>query len=91
MRAGPITCTIVNRRGLHARATAKLVRVAEQFDAEVSIQKDGMAVSGTSILGLMTLAAGQGTGLVLEARGNEAEAALDALADLIARGFDEEI
>ena len=88
--AGPIVCRIVNKRGLHARATAKLVRVAEQFNADITIEKDGLTVSGLSILGLMTLAAGQGSDVVLEARGIEAEDALKALSDLIGRGFDEE-
>lgn len=88
---GPLVrqATIVNQRGLHARATAKLVRLAETFDARIEVSRDDMTVSGTSILGLMLLAAGIGTVLTLKAEGPQAEAALDALCDLIARGFDE--
>lgn len=88
---GPLVrqATIVNQRGLHARATAKLVRLAETFDARIEVSRDDMTVAGTSILGLMLLAAGIGTVLTLKAEGPQAEAALDALCDLIARGFDE--
>ena len=81
--------TIVNQRGLHARATAKFVRLAETFKAQVEVIRDDMTVNGTSILGLMLLAAGTGTVLTLRATGEEAQAALDALCDLIGRGFDE--
>ena len=81
--------TIVNQRGLHARATAKFVRLAETFSAQVEVHRDDMSVNGTSILGLMLLAAGTGTVLTLKAEGQDAEAALDALCSLIARGFDE--
>ena len=81
--------TIVNRRGLHARAAAKFVKLAETFTAQVEVHKDDTMVNGTSILGLMMLAAGAGTLLVLRAQGGDAEAALEALADLVRRGFDE--
>jgi phosphocarrier protein HPr len=64
--------TIVNRRGLHARAAAKFVKIAEQFVAEVEVVKDGMLVSGTSIMGLMMLAAAPGSTLEIRARGREA-------------------
>ena len=80
---------IVNQRGLHARAAAKFVRTAETFDARVEVTRDDLTVAGTSILGLMLLAAGAGTVLTLKAEGEDAQAALDALCDLIARGFDE--
>ena len=83
--------TIVNRRGLHARAAARFVRVAEQFAAEVQVTKDGMEVSGTSIMGLMMLAATTGSKLEMTARGREAEAALNALVALVESGFDEEL
>lgn len=83
------TVTIVNARGLHARAAAKFVKAAAEFDAQVEVVKDDDAVAGTSILGLMMLAAGIGTTLLLRASGPAAEAAADALAALIARGFDE--
>jgi phosphocarrier protein HPr len=81
--------TIVNQRGLHARAAAKFVRMAEAFSARVEVERDDVTVAGTSILGLMLLAAGAGTVLTLRAEGDDAEAALDALCDLITRGFDE--
>ena len=81
--------TIVNRRGLHARASAKFVKLAESFNAEVRVIKDGQTVGGTSIMGLMTLAAAPGSTIELAADGPEAEAALDALEKLIAEGFGE--
>jgi phosphocarrier protein len=82
--------TIVNRRGLHARASARFVKCAERFKAEVRVIKDGQVVGGTSIMGLMTLAAAPGSTLDLEAEGPEAREALAALAALIAEGFGEE-
>lgn len=81
--------TIVNERGLHARAAARFVRLAEGFEADVTVSRDDVTVPGTSILGLMMLAAGRGTRLRLVARGRDAEAALGALAALVERGFDE--
>ena len=83
------TVTIVNRRGLHARASARFVKCAEGFDCEVTVIKDGQSVGGTSIMGLMTLAAAPGSTIELQAAGAEAEAALDALSALIADGFGE--
>jgi len=82
--------TIVNRRGLHARAAARFVKVAEQFVAEIEVAKDDMVVSGTSIMGLMVLAAAPGSQLEIRARGREAEPALAALVALVVRGFDED-
>jgi phosphocarrier protein len=82
-------CTIVNNRGLHARAAAKLVRLAATFDAEVTVARDGASVPATSILGLMMLGAARGSDLAMEARGPEAAAALAALLALVANGFDE--
>jgi len=82
---------IVNQRGLHARAAAKFVRVAEGFAAQITVVKDGVEVPGTSIMGLMMLAAGPGTELELRAGGLEAAAALDRLQALVERGFDEEL
>ena len=82
--------TIVNQRGLHARAAAKFVRTAERFDAQVTVIKDGTEVPGNSIMGLMMLAAAPGTEIELRAEGAEAEAALDALQELIGRKFDED-
>ena len=81
--------TIVNRRGLHARAAATLVKVAEQFVADIEVAKDDMTVCGTSIMGLMVLAAALGSQLEIRARGREAQAALAALVALVERGFDE--
>ena len=82
--------TILNERGLHARAAAKFVKLAGSFDAEVTVVKNGTAVSGSSILGLMMLAAAPGCELELRARGPAATAALGALAELIAKKFDED-
>jgi phosphocarrier protein HPr len=82
--------TILNKRGLHARAAAKFVKLAAQFAAEVTVVKDGVAVSGRSIMGLMMLAAGPGSELALSAAGADAEAALDAIGALIAARFDED-
>ena len=81
--------TIVNERGLHARAAAKFVKLVDGFDATILVERNGTEVDGRSIMGLMMLAAGPGTELQLCASGPEAEAALAALADLIGRGFDE--
>jgi phosphocarrier protein len=90
MSAAPSrTVTIVNRRGLHARASARFVKCAEAFDCEVTVIKDGQSVGGTSIMGLMTLAAAPGSSVELQASGPQAEAALDALSALIADGFGE--
>ena len=82
--------TICNERGLHARAAAKFVKVASQFEAEITVRKNGSAVSGRSIMGLMMLAAGPGCALQLEAQGADAGAALDALAALVGNRFDED-
>jgi phosphocarrier protein len=82
--------TIVNRRGLHARAAAKFVKVAEQFVADIEVAKDDIVVCGTSIMGLMVLAAALGSCLEIRARGREAEPALAALVALVERGFDED-
>jgi phosphocarrier protein len=82
--------TILNDRGLHARAAAKFVKLAGSFDAEVTVVKNGTAVSGSSILGLMMLAAAPGCELELRAQGPAATAALGALAELIAKKFDED-
>ena len=83
--------TIVNERGLHARAAAKFVKMVDGFDATVTVERGGVAVDGRSIMGLMMFGAGPGTELQLSAAGLQAEAAMAALADLIARGFDEDI
>ncbi len=82
--------TIVNERGLHARAAARFVKVAAGFKANIAVAKNGTKVSGLSIMGLMMLAAGPGTKIEIHASGAEAEAAMVALEALIANGFDEE-
>jgi phosphocarrier protein HPr len=85
------TATIVNERGLHARAAAKFVKLVETFDATITVERGGMSVGGLSIMGLMMFGAGPGTELQLTATGPQAAAAMNALLDLIARGFDEDI
>jgi phosphocarrier protein HPr len=82
--------TICNQRGLHARAAARFVKTAGQFDAEVLVRKNGTEVSGRSILGLMMLAAAPGTVIELAATGRQAEEAVTALTKLIECKFDEE-
>ena len=81
---------IVNANGLHARPADKMVKVASQFKSRIEIIKGHERVDGRSIISLLTLAAEQGTELVVEATGDDAQAAVDALAELIARQFDEE-
>ena len=81
---------IVNQRGLHARASAKLVQVAGSFEATIEVEKDGAKVGGTSIMGLMMLAAGPGSSIEIEAEGSEADAALDALVELVSNRFEED-
>jgi phosphocarrier protein len=84
------TVEIVNKRGLHARASAKFVKLAGTFDAEVRVSKDGQTVDARSIMGLMMLAAGPGCSIDIEADGAEAEAAVTALQALVAGRFEEE-
>ena len=85
-----IELKICNKKGLHARASAKFVKCAETFDATVRVTREGQTVGGTSIMGLMMLAAGQGTTITVESEGPDAQAALDALAALVNDGFGEE-
>lgn len=80
---------IRNTRGLHARASARFVKCAETFDAEVRVTREGQTVLGTSIMGLMMLAAGQGNTILVETEGREARRALDALIALVEAGFNE--
>ena len=84
------TVEIVNKRGLHARASAKFVKLASGFDAEVRVSKDGQTVDARSIMGLMMLAAGPGCCIEIEAEGAEAEAAVAALQELVTARFDED-
>jgi len=79
----------VNRAGVHARPAAEFVKLAGGFAANVTIEKDGLKVNGKSIMGVLMLAAEQGSTLKLTASGEDAEAAVEALADLVKRGFEE--
>ncbi len=81
---------IVNERGLHARASAKFVKVAAAFDAEVTVTRDGTTVDARSIMGLMMLAAGLGSTIEIAAEGPEAQPALDALVELVEGRFDDD-
>jgi phosphocarrier protein HPr len=81
---------IRNIKGLHARASAKFVKCAESYNADVTVTRDGQSVGGTSIMGLMMLAAGPGSELHIVATGPQAPEALQALVALVEAGFDEE-
>jgi len=82
--------TIVNRKGLHARASARFVRTAECFDADIKVVRDGQSVNGNSIMGLMMLGAGPGSTILVQATGRQAREALDAITVLVENGFDED-
>lgn len=82
--------TIVNPMGMHARPAALLVALAGRFDAKITLEKDGVRVDGKSIMGVLMLAAAQGTVLHLTADGEDEDEALAALRELVERGFDEE-
>jgi phosphocarrier protein HPr len=81
---------ITNQRGLHARASAKFVKCAESYDATVTVSREGQSVPGTSIMGLMMLAASIGTSITVEASGPQATEAMAALEELVGRKFDED-
>jgi phosphocarrier protein HPr len=81
---------IINKRGLHARASAKFVQMVERFNAEVWVTRGSETVGGTSIMGLMMLSAGPGTSIVVSAVGPEAEAAIAAITELVGSKFNEE-
>ncbi|HKA75630.1 MAG TPA: HPr family phosphocarrier protein [Pseudolabrys sp.] len=81
---------IVNKKGLHARASAKFVQTAEQFDAAITVTRGHETVGGTSIMGLMMLAAGPGATIIIKATGKDAAAAVETLYKLVAGGFGEE-
>ena len=81
---------IVNKKGLHARASAKFVQMAEQFEANITVTRGHESVGGTSIMGLMMLAAGPGISITIAATGREAKEAVDALCALVASRFGEE-
>lgn len=84
------TLPIVNRKGLHARASAKFVQTVERFDAEVTVTRGGETVGGRSIMGLLTLGAAQGTNIVVTSEGPQAAEAMDAIASLLANRFGED-
>lgn len=84
-----ITLTIINKLGLHARAAAKLTRAAEQFSSVISVTKDNTSINAKSIMQVMMLAAGKGTEIVITAEGEDADAALATLSELINNYFDE--
>lgn len=84
------TVEIRNKRGLHARAASKFVKLVGQYDAMITVSKDGSTVGGESIMGLMMLAAAQGTTIEIQTTGPDADAAHAALLDLVNRKFDEE-
>ncbi|WP_022722773.1 HPr family phosphocarrier protein [Rhodopseudomonas sp. B29] len=81
---------VINKRGLHARASAKFVQMAERFNADITVSRNGETVGGTSIMGLMMLAAGIGTSVTIAATGREAQQAVDALTELMSSKFGEE-
>lgn len=84
------TLPIVNRRGLHARASARFVQLAETFEAEITVSRDGLSVGGQSIMGLMMLAAGIGSSIDVSVTGPQAAEALEAITALVADRFGEE-
>lgn len=88
--ASPRNVLIRNKRGLHARASAKFVQLAESFDAEITVTKGEQSVGGTSIMGLMMLAAAPGCEITVDATGPQADEALDAVCELVDDGFGEE-
>jgi len=85
------TVEIVNEKGLHARASARLVEVVEGFDANAEVSRDGQSASGDSIMGLLMLAASRGTTIDVQTRGPDAEALADAIEILVANRFGEEM
>jgi phosphocarrier protein len=81
---------ICNQRGLHARASAKFVKLASSFESEVTVTRDGVTVDARSIMGLLMLGAGNGCDIHIKAEGADAEQAVEALIDLVSRRFDED-
>ncbi|MEN5363419.1 HPr family phosphocarrier protein [Brevundimonas intermedia] len=84
------TLNICNTRGLHARASAKFVKLASSFESEIHVARDGVTVDARSIMGLLMLGAGIGCSIDVSAEGPDAEEAMEALTDLVARKFDED-
>jgi phosphocarrier protein HPr len=85
-----LTAAICNTRGLHARASAKFVKLASSFESEIQVTRDGVTVDARSIMGLLMLGAGIGSSIEITAEGEDATQALEALNDLVARKFDED-
>ncbi len=90
MPTAKATANICNTRGLHARASAKFVKLASSFEAEIQVTRDGVTVDARSIMGLLMLGAGNGCSIDISAEGPDAQEAIDALCDLVARKFDED-
>jgi len=90
MSAITATADICNTRGLHARASAKFVKLASSFEAEIQVTRDGATVDARSIMGLLMLGAGKGCAIDISAEGSDAAEAIEALLDLVARRFDED-
>jgi phosphocarrier protein HPr len=84
------TANICNTRGLHARASAKFVKTASGFEADIRVTRDGVTVNALSIMGLLMLGAGNGCTIDIVAEGEDAQDAIDTLMDLVARRFDED-
>ena len=84
------TLNICNTRGLHARASAKFVKLASSFESEIHVTRDGVTVDARSIMGLLMLGAGIGCSIDVSAEGSDAEEAMEALTDLVTRKFDED-
>jgi len=91
MSGSPVerTVEIVNPAGMHARPAAELVKLAGRFGSDIRVEKDGLEVNGKSIMGVLMLAAEMGSRLRISAHGHDAEDAIEALSDLIGRGFEE--
>ena len=85
------TFTVVNERGMHARPASKLVRLASSFKSDVTVEKDGEVRNAKSVMGVLLLCGAKGTALTVRATGEDAAAAVDAIGELIASGFGEEI
>jgi len=84
-------CTVRNKMGLHARPAAQVVQTANKFSCEVTLSKDGTDVNGKSIMGVLMLAASQGSSIHVKAEGDEAQACVDAIAALFEKGFNEQM
>ncbi|OYX58105.1 MAG: HPr family phosphocarrier protein [Brevundimonas subvibrioides] len=90
MPTAKTTANICNTRGLHARASAKFVKLASSFEAEIQVTRDGVTVDARSIMGLLMLGAGNGCSIEITAEGSDARDAIDALNELVSRKFDED-